>query len=129
MTKPDSENGKLSWSTRIAYGLGDTAQNVVWGAMSIITLFYTDYVGIDPSVIGIIMLASRIFDGLADVVMGILVERTNSKWGKSRPWVLWASIPLFLSIILLYTVPDTNDVIKYIYIFLTYEFCMLATRH
>ena len=126
MTNSDSPTGKLSWSTRIAYGLGDTAQNVVWGAMSIITLFYTDYVGIDPSVIGMIMLASRIFDGLADVVMGILVERTNFKWGKSRPWVLWASIPLFLSIILLYTVPDTNDIIKYIYIFLTYEFCMLA---
>ena len=126
MANPDASNDKLSWSTRIAYGLGDTAQNVVWGAMSIITLFYTDYVGVDPAVIGIIMLASRIFDGAADVIMGILVEKTNSKWGKSRPWILWASIPFAISIVLIYTVPDTESMLKYIYIFLTYEFCMLT---
>lgn len=126
MSNLQDSNKKLSWTTRIAYGLGDTAQNIVWGAMSIITLFYTDYVGVDPAIIGIIMLASRIFDGVADVVMGILVERTNSKWGKSRPWILWASIPFAISIVLIYTVPDTHSMVEYVYIFLTYEFCMLT---
>ena len=126
MANPDPSTGRLSWFTRIAYGLGDTAQNVVWGAMSIITLFYTDYVGVDPAIIGIIMLGSRIFDGAADVIMGLLVERTNSKWGKSRPWILWASIPFAISIVLIYTVPDTHSMIEYVYIFLTYEFCMLT---
>lgn len=126
MLTTQDDNKKLSWITRIAYGLGDTAQNIVWGAMSIITLFYTDYVGVDPAIIGIIMLASRIFDGLADVIMGILVERTNSKWGKSRPWILWSSIPFAISIILIYTVPNTNNMLEYVYIFLTYEFCMLT---
>ena len=129
MTNAQAEaaaSGKLSWLTRISYGLGDTAQNIVWGAMSIITLFYTDYVGVDPAIIGIIMLGSRIFDGVADVIMGILVERTNSKWGKSRPWILWASIPFALSIVLIYTVPNTHDMLEYVYIFLTYEFCMLT---
>lgn len=94
MNIAQASTGKLSWSTRIAYGLGDTAQNVVWGAMSILTFFYTDYAGIDPAVVGLVMLLSRCFDGVSDVIMGFLVEKTNSKWGKSRPWILWTSLPL-----------------------------------
>ena len=56
-------SGKLSWLTRVAYGLGDTAQNIVWGAMSILTFFYTDYAGIDPAMVGLVFLLSRCFDG------------------------------------------------------------------
>ena len=83
---PAESGAHLPWLTRIAYGLGDTAQNVVWGAMGILTFFYTDYAGIDPAMVGLVMLISRCFDGFSDVIMGFLVERTNSKWGKSRPW-------------------------------------------
>ena len=93
--------GKLPWMTRIAYGLGDTAQNVVWGAMGILTFFYTDYAGIDPAMVGMVMLLSRCFDGVSDVIMGFIVEKTNSKWGKSRPWILWGSIPFAVSIVLI----------------------------
>ena len=75
-------SGKLSWLTRIAYGLGDTAQNIGWGAMSILTFFYTDYAGIDPAMVGLVLLISRSFDGFSDVIMGISVERTSSNWGK-----------------------------------------------
>lgn len=50
---------KISWGTRVAYGLGDTAQNIVWGAMSILTFFYTDYAGIAPAMVGEVMLFSR----------------------------------------------------------------------
>ncbi len=83
---------KLSWFTRICYGFGDTACNVVAGAMTILTFFYTDYAGVEPTTVGLVMLLSRCFDGVSDVIMGFIVERTNSKWGKSRPWVLWSSI-------------------------------------
>ncbi|XOQ26457.1 MAG: hypothetical protein ACFWTM_09015 [Mitsuokella multacida] len=86
-----NSSDKLSWFTRISYGLGDTAQNVVWGAMSILTFFYTDYAGVDPAVVGVVMLLSRCFDGFSDVCMGFIVERTHSKWGKARPWILWMS--------------------------------------
>ena len=78
---PAESGAHLPWLTRIAYGLGDTAQNVVWGAMGILTFFYTDYAGIDPAMVGLVMLISRCFDGFSDVIMGFLVERTNSKWG------------------------------------------------
>lgn len=75
MNNAQASSGKLSWTTRVAYGLGDTAQNVVWGAMSILTFFYTDYAGIDASVVGLVMLLSRCFDGVSDVIMGFLVEK------------------------------------------------------
>ena len=57
--KSNAATEQLSWKTRIAYGLGDTAQNVVWGAMGILTFFYTDYAGIDPAMVGMVMLLSR----------------------------------------------------------------------
>ncbi len=126
MTNAQAEaaaSGKLSWLTRISYGLGDTAQNVVWGAMSILTFFYTDYAGIDPATVGLVMLLSRLFDGVSDVIMGFIVEKTNSKWGKSRPWILWMSLPFAISIVLIYTVPQTSSALQFAYIFVTYNLC------
>lgn len=114
---------RLPWLTRIAYGLGDTAQNVVWGAMGILTFFYTDYAGIDPAMVGLVMLISRCFDGISDVVMGFFVEKTNSKWGKSRPWILWMSIPFAISIVLIYTVPQGSSTLQFAYLFVTYNLC------
>lgn len=115
--------GKLSWLTRIAYGLGDTAQNIVWGAMSILTFFYTDYAGIDSAMVGLVMLLSRCFDGVSDVIMGFIVERTESRWGKSRPWILWTSVPFAISIVLIYTVPQGTGLVQFAYLFVTYNFC------
>ena len=54
---------------------------------TVLTLFYTDYVGISIATVGLVMLISRLFDGVSDVIMGLMVERTNSRWGKSRPWL------------------------------------------
>ncbi len=122
-TQTAAAEGKLSWMTRIAYGLGDTAQNVVWGAMSILTFFYTDYAGIDAAMVGLVMLLSRCFDGVSDVIMGFIVEKTNSKWGKSRPWILWTSLPFAISIVLIYTVPQTSTALQFAYIFVSYNFC------
>ena len=74
------ENGKLSWPVRLSYAGGDVACNVVFGMVgTLLTLFYTDYVGINPATVGLIMLLSRVFDGASDMVMGImdpLDERT-----------------------------------------------------
>lgn len=115
--------GKISWVSRIAYAMGDVSINVVWGAMSILTFFYTDYAGINPVMVGLVMLLSRCFDGVSDIVMGFIVEKTNSKYGKSRPWVLWSSLPFAISIVLIYTVPQTNETLQFIYLFVTYNFC------
>ncbi len=119
------ENGKgtLNWGTRFAYGCGDTACNVVFGMIStLLTLFYTDYVGVSPATVGMVMLLSRLFDGFSDAVMGIIVEKTNSKWGKARPWILWMSVPYAISAVLLFTVPHTTETMQFFYMFVTYNF-------
>ena len=120
----NSKRGKLSWGTKIAYAGGDVACNVIFGMVgTLLTLFYTDYVGINPATVGMVMLISRLFDGFSDMVMGIIVEKTNSKWGKSRPWILWMSVPYALSAVLLFTVPHTETMLQSVYIFVTYNFC------
>lgn len=112
---------KLSWATRFAYAGGDVACNIVFGMIgSVLTLFYTDYVGANPAIIGLIFLITRISDGFSDVVMGFIVERTKSKWGKARPWILWMSFPFSICAVLLFTVPKTIENLMYIYIFVTY---------
>lgn len=115
---------KVSMREKISYGLGDTACNIVYGlATSILTFFYTDYIGISVGVIGLIILISRVFDGASDVIMGLIVDRTKSKYGKARPWVLWMSVPYAVGCILLFTVPaGASGLVKAIYVFITYNF-------
>lgn len=114
----------LSVGTRVSYGFGDTACNIVFGMIStLLTLFYTDYAGISVAIVGLVMLISRIFDGVSDVIMGFIVNRTNSKWGKARPWILWMSIPYCISAVALFLVPQTNETLQFWYIFITYNLC------
>lgn len=118
------ERKKLTWGIRVAYAGGDVACNVIFGMIgTLLTLFYTDYVGVNPATVGMVMLISRLFDGVSDLVMGVVVENTKSKWGKSRPWILWSSIPYAISAVLLFTVPHTEGMVQAIYIFVTYNFC------
>lgn len=120
----NANNIKISWGTRIAYGSGDVACNVVFGMITtVLTLFYTDYAGVSVASVGLVMLLSRMFDGVSDMVMGFIVEKTNSKWGKSRPWILWMSIPYAVSAILLFTVPRTDAFLQFLYMMVTYNFC------
>lgn len=114
---------KVPFATKVAYGCGDVACNISFGVVgTYLTLFYTDYIGIPAATIGLVMLISRIFDGVSDVVMGYLVSHTKSKYGQSRPWILWTAIPYTISIILLFMVPQTSPTLQFIYIFVTYNF-------
>lgn len=117
-------NDKLTVGTRIAYGFGDTACNIVYGMISaLLVLFYTDYAGIPVATVGLVMLISRIFDGTSDAIMGVIVTKTKSRWGKARPWVLWMSVPYCISAIALFTVPQTSASLQFWYIFITYNLC------
>ena len=121
----NNNTASLGWGTRIAYGLGDTACNVVFGMITaLLTLFYTDYCGISVVTVGMVMLISRIFDGSSDVIMGIIVGKTKSKWGKARPWILWMSVPYVLCAVAMFCVPHTSSTtIQFWYIFVTYNLC------
>ena len=122
MGKAKNGSGGIPFGTRIAYGCGDSACNIVYGMINtLLTLFYTDYVGISPITVGMVMLISRVFDGSSDLIMGFIVDKTKSKWGKSRPWLLWMAIPYGVSAILMFTVPHTEEFLQGLYIFITYN--------
>lgn len=97
---------KVSFREKLSYGLGDAGCNFVWTTIgSFLTLYYTDSVGISAAVVGTIMLLTRLLDGGTDLVMGSIIDRTKTRWGKARPWILWSSLPMALGIIFIFNVP------------------------
>ena len=108
---------------RFSYGCGDFGCNIIYTAMSAFLLFYyTDYAGVNAFAVGTIMMVSRFFDGISDVIMGVIVDRTRSKYGKARPWLLRMCIPFALSGILLFSVPTSwASAPKLVYVFITYN--------
>lgn len=119
----EERNEKINFWERFSYGCGDLGCNIIYSAMSAFLLFYyTDYVHVSAAVVGTIMLISRIFDGVTDLIMGVIVDRTKSKFGKCRPWILRMAIPFAVAGVLLFTVPEgLTDTAKIIYIFITYN--------
>lgn len=108
---------------KIAYGTGDVACNIVFAlTTSLLLYFYTNVVHVNVFTIGLIMMVSRIFDGISDVLIGFLIDRTKSKHGRARAWILWMMFPYALSAVLLFTVPQTAQWVQAIYIFITYNF-------
>ncbi len=106
----------------VAYALGDTATNLVWRTLMVfLGFFYTDVFGLSAAAVGTLMLLSRFGDGLSDVVMGVVADRTNTRWGKFRPWILWTAIPFGVMTVLTFTTPDLSDTGKLIYAYLTYN--------
>lgn len=94
MENVDSMDVRISIGEKLSYAGGDAACNIVFGlTTTLLTLFYTDYVGVSAAVIGLIMLISRAFDGVSDLLMGVITEKVHSKYGKARPWVLWMAVP------------------------------------
>ena len=122
---------KVSLKEKIGYGLGDAAANIGWrGVGTFLIIFYTDVVGLSPATVGLLLLIARFSDGISDVIMGIIGDRTESKYGKFRPWILWTAIPLGISLALLFTSPDWGESGKIIYAYITYiAFTLLYTAN
>ena len=112
---------KLKIKEKIGYALGDGAANIAWrGVSTFLLFFYTDVFGITAAAAGLLLLIARFSDGVSDVAMGIIGDRTNTKYGKFRPWVLWTAIPLAVILSLLFTTPDLGNTGKIIYAYTTY---------
>lgn len=112
---------KLSLKEKIGYALGDGAANIAWrGVATFLFIFYTDVFGINPAAVGLLMLIARLGDGVIDVIMGIICDRTNSKYGRFRPWILWTAIPLGITLSMLFTTPNLGPTGKIIYAYATY---------
>ena len=112
---------KLSLKEKIGYALGDGAANIAWrGVATFLFIFYTDVFGLNPAVVGVLFLIARFGDGIIDILMGVVCDRTNSKYGKFRPWILWTSIPLGITLSMLFTTPNLGPTGKVIYAYATY---------
>lgn len=115
-------NEKIGVFEKVAYGGGDLASNLILVLSStFVTFFYTDALGLNPAIIGSIMMFSRFFDGISDILMGFVMDHTKSKHGKARPWLLWLAVPIGISLILMFCVPQMGDFGKYVYIAITYN--------
>lgn len=129
----ENKKKNLSWSEKISYGMGDCGANVTVALCStFLTAYYTDTVGIAAAAVGTMMLLARIFDGVTDIVMGAIVDRTKSKWGKARPWVLWTAPFMAIALILEFNVPGgLSGNGKLVYAYLTYIFqnCIVYTAN
>ena len=124
-TKHDDPNGKLGWGERLAYGSGGFAFNMINGIIgSFLTIYFTSAAGLNAGIIATILAVSKIFDGISDLIMGRLVDNTNTKMGKARVWLFRMCIPFAVSTMLLFFVPQGfPDMVKYVYVFLIYNIC------
>lgn len=120
----NTQSKKLTLGEKLSYGIGDCSANVAVAMSSMfLTAYYTDTVGIAAAAVGTMMLVSRVLDGITDIVMGAIVDRTKTKYGKARPWLLWTAPFMALALILMFNVPQNlNDNGKLIYVYATYIF-------
>jgi len=117
---------QLSIQEKVGYGLGDTASNFVWALMmNFIMFFYTDIFGITAAAAGTMLLFARCSDGVADFFIGAMADRTKTKWGRFRPYLLWLCVPLALVFILAFTTPNISPAGKLVWAWVTYNLLML----
>ena len=116
---------KTSLMEKIAYGMGDTACNVVFAiTSSLIVYFYTNVIGMSAALVGTILLASRVFDGISDLLIAQIVDKVNSPKGKARAWILWMAAPYGIASVLMFCVPPhSSTMVQAIYVFITYNLC------
>lgn len=111
----------LSTREKIGYGLGDAGGHCISDLISgFLLFFYTDVFGLSPAIVGAMFFTLRIFDAVSDPVMGVIADRTHSRWGRFRPWQLWTAVPLGVIGILTFTVPDMSANMKIAWAFGTY---------
>jgi glycoside/pentoside/hexuronide:cation symporter, GPH family len=111
---------KLSVMEKAGYSLGDGAANFVFMSMILFQAnFYTDVFGLSTGVAGAIVLVARLWDAVFDPIMGVLADRTQTRWGRFRPWVLWTSFPWAIVMVLAYTTPHFGKPAMIAYAFVT----------
>lgn len=112
---------KLRLREKIGYGFGDLASCLFWATiMSQLLFFYTDVFGLTGRAAGIMFFVSRILDAVFDVVIGMTADRTKSRWGKFRPYILWGAVPLAVTAVLAFTTPAFSEIGKIVYAYVTF---------
>jgi glycoside/pentoside/hexuronide:cation symporter, GPH family len=120
------EKSYVSFTEKIGYAVGDTASCLYWQTFSMfLMIFYTDVFGLSAAAVAAMLGISRIIDAITDPIMGVVADRTRSRWGKFRPWLLWGLVPFGISGVLVFITPDLSPMGKLIYAYITYNLVML----
>ena len=116
------------WRQRIGYGSSDFACNLIWQMISLYLLyFYTNVMHLNAAAVSVMFLITKFIDGISDLIVGFLIDKTNTKWGKSRPWILFGAIPFGVTAVLAFSVPNISQTGMLIYAYVTY--ILLSTSY
>ena len=112
----------LKWYNKIGYGSGDVAGNVVYAFLtSFVMIYLTDTIGLMPGIVGTLIAASKLFDGVSDIFFGSMIDKTHSRLGKARPWMLYGYIGCAITLVAVFAVPTSfGDTAKYAWFFIAY---------
>jgi len=117
---------RLSMVEKLGYGLGDAASNLVFQTIvNFIAFYYTDVVGLTPALVGTLFLVVRVFDAVIDPVMGAIADRTRTRWGQFRPWLVWLALPFAASAVLTFATPQLPGHGTAIWCFAAYTVLMI----
>ena len=118
---------RLPLREKIGYGIGDFGFNLYWANISaFLLIFYTDVMGLAAAAVGTMMLVTKLVDAITDPLMGALADRTRSRWGRFRPYLLWGALPLAATGVLTWTVPDLDPGGRLLWAYATFTLMMLA---
>jgi GPH family glycoside/pentoside/hexuronide:cation symporter len=118
---------KIKLKEKIAYGFGDAASSMFWKIFGMYSLFfYTDVFGITAAAAGTMFLIARLWDSFFDVFVGIAADRTKTKWGKYRPYLLWFAIPFAVMGVFTFYAPSFSSIGKLVYAYITYSLMMIV---
>lgn len=122
-----SSQNALSIKEKVGYGCGDFASVLYWQTLSLgLLYFYTDIFGITAAAAGTMILFSRLWDGVNDPMMGIIADRTETRWGKFRPYLIWIAVPMAIVAVATFSTPDLSPTGKLVYAWITYFLFMMA---
>jgi GPH family glycoside/pentoside/hexuronide:cation symporter len=118
---------RIRWKEAAAYAVGDTASCLYYNTFNVFLMFfYTDTYGLAPAALGAMLLITRIWDTLLDPVMGMVADRTRSRWGQFRPWLLWMAVPYGIAGVMTFVTPDFSPSGKLLYAYVTYTLVMMV---
>ena len=117
----------IAFKEKAGYGFGDMASSMFWKIFGMYLLFfYTKVFGISPAAAGTMFLITRVWDSINDPMMGIIADRTHTRWGKYRPYLLWFAIPFAIMGVITFYTPDLGETGRLVYAYITYTLMMMV---